>query len=124
MTADLITKSDRLVTELNKMRIDLQSHHDKLRQLTSQNSENEAVRTEFEKLEEDGHIWKLTGPLMVRQDKEEAKANVDKRLEFITSELTKVEEAIKRCEEDFEKKRQELITVQTEFQRSSAVAAK
>lgn len=124
MTADLITKSDSLVKELNTMRVDLQSHHDNLRQLTSQKSENEAVRTEFEKLEEDGHIWKLTGPLMVRQDKEEAKANVDKRLEFITSELAKVEAAIKRCEEEFEKKRQELITVQTEIQQSSAVAAK
>jgi prefoldin beta subunit len=61
---------------------------------------------------------------MVRQDKEEAKDNVDKRLEFIKSELAKVEEAIKLCEEEFEKKRQELITVQTEIQQSSAVVAK
>ena len=53
---------------------------------------------------------------MVKQDKEDARANVEKRLEFITAELAKVEDALKKCEQEFEDKRRELIQVQTELQ--------
>ena len=32
-------------------------------------------------------VYKLIGPVLVKQDQAEAKANVEKRLEFITSEM-------------------------------------
>ena len=32
-------------------------------------------------------VYKLIGPVLVKQDQAEAKANVAKRLEFITSEM-------------------------------------
>jgi prefoldin beta subunit len=41
----------------------------------------------LELLEEDGKVFKLIGPILIRQDLEDAKANVDKRLEFIKREL-------------------------------------
>jgi hypothetical protein len=37
-------------------------------------------------VEEDASVYKLVGPLLVKQDLVEARANVGKRLEFITSE--------------------------------------
>ena len=101
----------------------MQSHHDNLRQLTAQKSENESVKAEFAKLEPEAHVWKLVGPLMVKQDSDDAQANVEKRIEFISSELTKVEANIKKCEDDFEVKRQEMVKIQSQIQ-SSAVAAK
>ena len=57
--------------------LDMQLLHESLRTLTSQKSENESVLKEFESLEEEANIWKLTGPLMVKQDKGEAKTNVE-----------------------------------------------
>ncbi len=84
--------------------------------MTSQKSENESVKAEFDKLEPEALVWKLTGPLMVKQDTDEAKANVAKRIEFITSELDKAEINIKKCEEEFETKRQELVKIQSQLQ--------
>lgn len=94
----------------------LQGHHDNLRQLTAQKSENESVKKEFDVLESEGVIWKLTGPLLVRQDKADARANVDKRIEFITTEMARVEDVIKKHESDFEEKRKQLVELQSSSQ--------
>ena len=42
---------------------------------------------EFQTLTSANTVYKLIGPVLVEQDQGEAKANVDKRLEFIRSEL-------------------------------------
>lgn len=94
----------------------MQSLHENLKQLTSQKSENESVKTEFAELEPEGSIWKLTGPILIKQDREDAFGNVAKRLEFITSELSRAEDAIKKAEILFEEKRQDLIKIQSEIQ--------
>jgi len=63
-------------------------------QLTQQLNENEMVKKELEMLtsnESDSSdacvVYKLVGPLLVRQDTYEAKANVGKRLEYIEKEM-------------------------------------
>ena len=94
----------------------LNDHHQNLRQLTSQKSENETVKKEFELLEEEGGVWKLVGPILIKQDRGEAIDNVGKRLEFITSELKRCEANIKSVEEEFETKRLELVKIQEQIQ--------
>lgn len=42
---------------------------------------------ELELLDDDANVFKLIGPVLVKQDLAEAKANVNKRLEYITAEL-------------------------------------
>jgi len=42
---------------------------------------------ELEFLDDDANVFKLIGPVLVKQDLAEAKANVNKRLEYITAEL-------------------------------------
>lgn len=42
---------------------------------------------EFSTLKAENTIFKLIGPALVEQDPTEAKANVEKRLEFIKSEM-------------------------------------
>jgi prefoldin beta subunit len=42
---------------------------------------------EFDALEEDANIYKLVGPVLMKQEKEEAKLNVKKRLEYITGDM-------------------------------------
>lgn len=46
-----------------------------------------ACEQEFDSLGDDAVIYKLVGPVLVKQDTIEAKQNVEKRLEFIKGEL-------------------------------------
>lgn len=56
-------------------------------QLDSQLRENQQVAKEFGKLTANNQVYKLIGPVLVKQDQVEAKSNVDKRIEFIKSEM-------------------------------------
>jgi len=111
-----LERYNQILAEINENRAKLQTQYDLLRQLTAQKSENESVKKDFETLEGSGVIWKLVGPVMVKQDREDAKANVDKRIEFIAGDVSKAEEAIKILEDEFETKRAELIKIQEEAQ--------
>jgi prefoldin beta subunit len=64
-------------------------------QLESQIQENEMVKKvafswvywkEFDLLAKDSQIFKLIGPVLVQQDRQEAVTNVEKRLEYIRNE--------------------------------------
>ena len=55
--------------------------------LYSQLNENSMVKKELELLDGDAKVFKLIGPVLVKQDQEEALANVSKRVEFIEAEL-------------------------------------
>lgn len=56
-------------------------------QLDSQLRENEQVAKEFGKLTDSNQVYKLIGPVLVKQDQVEAKTNVEKRIEFIKGEM-------------------------------------
>ncbi len=45
------------------------------------------MKEELEKLEGDAPVFKLVGPVLMRQDLDEAKQNVAKRIEFIRGEM-------------------------------------
>jgi prefoldin beta subunit len=107
---------NKLVDEINENRKKMQAQYDLLRQLTSQQSENESVKKEFDQLESDAEIWKQVGLLMVRQDKEDAKQNVEKRIEFIAKDVLTAEEKIKELETEFETKREQLLKMQEQQQ--------
>ena len=55
-------------------------------QCAHQFSENDMVIKELERLEPDAAVFKRIGPVLIRQDLVEARANVNKRLEYIKSE--------------------------------------
>ena len=86
----------------------------KQQSLLAQKNENESVKQEFDQIDEVSEgveVFKMIGPVLVKQDVTEAKANVDKRLEFITKELEsidkKVEEALQK-KQKIEKSMQEI----------------
>ena len=45
------------------------------------------MKQELDLLEDGAPVFKLVGPVLVRQDLDEAKQNVNKRLEFIREEM-------------------------------------
>lgn len=45
------------------------------------------MKSELDLLKSDGEVFKLIGPVLIKQDLEEAKQNVAKRMEYILGEL-------------------------------------
>ncbi|CAE7834373.1 Pfdn6 [Symbiodinium sp. KB8] len=76
--------------ELDKfkgMQEGLQKDYEARMGLIAQQQETELVKQEFDSIEEDAVVYKLVGPVMVKQNVDDAKANVAKRLEYISGEL-------------------------------------
>ncbi|KAG0039917.1 hypothetical protein BGZ82_006174 [Podila clonocystis] len=86
--------------------------------LDSQLQENKIVQEEFALLKGDANIYKLIGPVLVKQEKPEAVTNVDKRIDFIQAEIDRVEKQLKELQEKTEKKRLELVQTQTMLQQA------
>ncbi|KAF9320601.1 hypothetical protein BG000_005808 [Podila horticola] len=87
--------------------------------LDSQLQENKIVQEEFALLKGDANIYKLIGPVLVKQEKAEAVTNVDKRIDFIQAEIDRVEKQLKELQEKTEKKRLELVQTQTMLQQAA-----
>jgi len=71
---------------------------------------------ELELLEQDAEIYKLIGPVLVKQERNEAKSNVKKRLDFITGELKRLETTIQDLDKKQEEKKKKVIELQTALQ--------
>ncbi|WRT65374.1 uncharacterized protein IL334_002317 [Kwoniella shivajii] len=99
-----------------KLEADLAGVIEARQRLDSQLSENELVLKEFTQLKSHNTVYKLVGPSLVPQDQNEAKVNVEKRLEFIRSEIKRVETQIKENEEKAAKKKDEIMGLQQQFQ--------
>ena len=64
---------------------------------------------ELELLDDDANIFKLIGPILVKQDPLEAKSNVSKRLDLIKGELDRLDSQLKRLD-DKQSKRQHTVS--------------
>ncbi|KAI5790643.1 Prefoldin [Peziza echinospora] len=84
--------------------------------LDSQLQENQNVQKEFTTLPSTANIYKLIGPALIKQDKAEAEMNVKKRLEYITSEIVRIETQLRTLEDKSEAKKVEIIQLQTQLQ--------
>ena len=60
---------------------------DARQKLESQQQENEGVQAEFVQLDDESNIYKLIGPVLLKQEKTEATMAVNSRLEFIEKEM-------------------------------------
>ncbi|KAI0759253.1 Prefoldin [Trametes elegans] len=108
MAAALQEKLQTASAEFQRIQAELASVVDARQKLDAQLSENELVKKEFLSLTEQNTVYKLVGPVLVRQDQAEAKHNVDTRLDFIRSEITRVEGQLKDLGDKGEKKKVEV----------------
>ncbi|CAE6533586.1 unnamed protein product [Rhizoctonia solani] len=109
---DLRVRLETVSKEYQKIQDDTQAAVETHQRLDSQVNENEAVKKEFANLKPHNTIYKMIGPVLVKQDPEEAKSNVDKRLEFIKGEITRVEQQITDLTKKSEKIKTEVVTIQ------------
>ena len=103
-----IEEIKKLKAEQNTFRINIQNYDVK-------KNENEMVRKELEFVGGNDIVYKLTGPLLVKEDTNEAKANVAKRIEFIAAEIDKFEKKIKSHEEIVVKKTKQVQDIQAKL---------
>ena len=60
-------------------------------------------------------VYKLVGPVLAKQDMEEARTNVKTRLDFITKEIDRMDNLEKEFLGKVEDKRKNIIKLQTQF---------
>ena len=85
--------------------------------LDSQLSENKLGKDELDNLEEDAKVFKLIGPALIRQDTNDAKQNVNKRIEYINGELKRQDETLADLSKKEDDLKEELQTIQTQMQK-------
>ncbi|KAL4401327.1 Prefoldin subunit 6 [Malassezia pachydermatis] len=99
-----------ILAKLQQVQTDFELAVDSHQQLLSQLSENQQVQKEFSNLAPDARIYKRTGPVLLPQDSVEAKSNVEKRIEYIRTELQRVEKRLEELGSKRDAIQNELVT--------------
>ncbi|KAL8625956.1 hypothetical protein ACOMHN_012548 [Nucella lapillus] len=91
--------------------------------LDAQLNENTLVKEELEKVNGETGVYKLVGPVLVKQDLTEARSNVQKRIDYIAGELKRYDSSIKDLEKKQESHKEVLGKLQHQFQQAQVKAA-
>jgi prefoldin beta subunit len=91
------------VTEIKKIEAEYTKVYAAKQSLVEKKSENEMVLAEFNLMSADASVYKLVGPVLAKQDVAESKTNVEKRIEYITKEIERMD----KLEQDFQSKVEE-----------------
>ncbi|SMN19876.1 similar to Saccharomyces cerevisiae YLR200W YKE2 Subunit of the heterohexameric Gim/prefoldin protein complex involved in the folding of alpha-tubulin, beta-tubulin, and actin [Maudiozyma saulgeensis] len=98
-----------LGAQYQKVQGDLEDLIMNRQKLETQLQENKIVTEEFETLQDDTPIYKLTGNVLLPVEQDEARGNVNKRLEFINNEIDRCEKNIKDKQGELDKLRGALM---------------
>ncbi|KAK8097383.1 Prefoldin [Apiospora sp. TS-2023a] len=115
--AEVQAKLQALSEDYQKLQQELQASVQSRQKLQAQRTENE-----FDRLKEGESIYKLVGPVLLKQDKVEAESTVKGRLEFIGKEVERTEQQIREVQEKIEKKKTEIIQLQSSAQAAAGAA--
>ncbi|KAK2873775.1 hypothetical protein FQN49_002079 [Arthroderma sp. PD_2] len=121
--ADEQKKIQALSDEYQKLQTELEEAIGAREKLEAQQQENTSVQKEFKSLDDDANIYKLVGPILLKQEKSEAVMAVDGRLDFIEKEINRIEKQIAEIQEKSETKKGEIIQLQSQMQQPQAGGA-
>ncbi|KAG9251077.1 Prefoldin [Emericellopsis atlantica] len=114
--ADAQARLQSLSEDYQRIQQEIQGIVASRQRLEGQKQENTGVQKEFDNLGEDETIFKLVGPVLLKQDKFEAENTVKGRLDFINGEISRLEDQIKENQDKMEKKKTEIIQIQSAAQ--------
>ncbi|KAL1560434.1 Prefoldin subunit 6 [Salvia divinorum] len=120
LTRDLENKAN----DFRKLEKDIQKNQQVKKKYTIQLGENELVLKELDLLNEDTNVYKLIGPVLVKQDLAEANANVRKRIEYISAELKRLDGTLQDLQEKLNSKQESIAKLQQRIQTLQAGKAK
>ncbi|CAK6974162.1 prefoldin subunit 6 [Scomber scombrus] len=110
------------VEKYSQMQKDVSKSMASRQKLETQLTENNIVKEEMDLLDSTNTVYKLIGPVLVKQDLDEAKATVAKRLEYINGEIQRYETLLKDMEKKSDQHREVLSSLQQEFQKAQGLA--
>ncbi|XP_009791574.1 prefoldin subunit 6 [Nicotiana tabacum] len=113
---DLQRDLENKANDLSKLQKDISKNHQIRKKYTIQLGENELVLKELDLLNEDANVYKLIGPVLVKQDLAEARANVKKRIEYISAELKRLDSTLQDLEEKQNSKKETILKLQQKIQ--------
>ncbi|CAF9926983.1 hypothetical protein IMSHALPRED_007091 [Imshaugia aleurites] len=96
-----------------KFQTDLQAAVTARQRLESQQQENIGVQKEFTLLPPPSQIYKLVGPVLLRQERAEAALAVESRLVFIDREIKRLETQIRDTQAESEEVKMQVYGLQT-----------
>ncbi|KAM4695878.1 WD repeat-containing protein 46 [Rhinophrynus dorsalis] len=118
MAEQLQEKLQSEVTKYQQLQKDISSSMSARQKLEAQLTENNIVKEELALLDDSNMVYKLIGPVLVKQDLEEAKSTVNKRLQYINGEIKRYETVLKDLEQRSEQHRTVLSKLQQEYQKA------
>mmetsp|Transcript_15850 Transcript_15850/g.64776 ORF Transcript_15850/g.64776 Transcript_15850/m.64776 type:complete len:128 (-) Transcript_15850:2801-3184(-) len=107
---------EKVIAEVRDMQKDVGKITNQHVNLNSQLTENRLVEQELALLKDDAEVFKLIGPVLIKQDILEAKGNVSKRINFITSEMKRTDDQMALLEKKQEAKRTQIMDLQVKLQ--------
>lgn len=108
MTEEIQKKLQKELEVYSNMQKDYRKAVAQKQQLDGQLNENKAVKDELMLLKKDSEVYKLIGPVLIKQDLEEAKQNVAKRMEYISKEVKRTDDHIYALENKQEAQQENL----------------
>ncbi|KAL9224380.1 hypothetical protein vseg_000417 [Gypsophila vaccaria] len=123
-TRDLQNELENKANDLRKLQKDIAKNHEIRKKYTVQLGENELVLKELDLLNDDANVYKLIGPVLVKQDLAEANANVRKRIEYISAELKRLDATLQDMEEKQNSKKEGILKIQQRIQSLQAGKSK
>ncbi len=109
--------------ERNVCVLEIQELVNQQQQYNQQANENGMVQEELKLCNSNSNVFKLVGPALLKQDVENAKTNVAKRLEFIKNESEKVSKILTRKQTEAADLRTAIGEMQAGMQKAAAEAA-
>ncbi|XP_041847031.1 prefoldin subunit 6 [Melanotaenia boesemani] len=117
--AEAIQKKMKLeIEKYTQIQKDVSKSMSARQKLETQRTENNIVKEELDLLDSSNTVYKLIGPVLVKQDLDEAKSTVAKRLEYISGEIQRYETLLKDMEKKSDEHREVLTSLQQEFQKA------
>lgn len=113
---------DEEVAKFRQVQEDLQKVRNDLQLVMGQLAENEMVQQELQLLDGSSNIFKMVGPVLIKNSHEEATDTVSKRIEFITSEKDRLEAKAKDLETVALEISQKVQQMQMSLQQATAAA--
>ena len=113
---------DAEVAKFRSIQEDLQKVRSDLQIVMGQLAENEMVKQELELLNGNANIFKLVGPVLIKNTHDDATETVTKRIEFITSEKNRLETKVKELETKGTELAQTVQKMQMQLQQATAAA--
>ena len=85
--------------------------------LDSQLNENRQVKEELDITTDGVSVFKLIGPVLIKQDLEEAKGNVEKRIDYISGELKRKDAQLADLDKKQDDSKEKMQEVQMQMQK-------